>query len=248
MSNLAHSPPSRERQLSLRDAIARGDPLATAMAYRELGLSTFPIKTDGSKEPAVTGWRRYAERLAEPAELRAWHGGSARYGLGIAGGPASGNLAVLDFERWDAFQRRGQRLLPEERAALARAPVIGTPRGGAHVYCRLPEPVRGMKLARSGNGVTVIEVRGCQHYVAAPGSPAACHSTRRVWRVIRDGWLDGGPFEPMAIEVYHALTVHAAELNEYIRPAAREVVGDRGRGERLGERPGDQFNQRVRLE
>ena len=52
----------------------------------------------------------------------------------------------------------------------------------------------------------------------------------------------------MALDVYHALTVHAAELNEYIRPAAREVVGDRGRGELRGERPGDQFNQRVSLE
>jgi hypothetical protein len=65
-----------------------------------------------------------------------------------------------------------------------------------------------------------------------------------VWRIIRTGWLDGGQFEPMPLDVYHSLTVHAADLNRYAKPAAHEVVGDR-QGANAGDRPGDHFNQRV---
>jgi hypothetical protein len=236
---------SETRPPAIIEAIGRGDTLAAAMTYRERGISTFPIKTDGTKEPAFSGWRVYAERLPTPDELCRWHHSASYFGIGIAGGVASGNLAVLDFETWPAFSAWGGRLTGGERAALGRCPVIGTPRGGAHVYCRLVEPMKGMKLARTAEGVTLIEVRGCQHYVAAPGSPAACHSSGRLWRILRPGWLDGEPWEPMALDVYHDLAVHAAELNEYVRPAAREVVGDRGSPGEVGDRPGDHFNTRV---
>jgi putative DNA primase/helicase len=49
----------------------------------------------------------------------------------------------------------------------------------------------------------------------------------------------------MPLEVWHDLTVLAAELNEYRKPVAREVVGDRREGAAVGDRPGDHFNQRV---
>jgi hypothetical protein len=123
--------------------------------------------------------------------------------------------------------------------------VVGTPKGGAHVYCRTAEAVRGCKLARSATGETVIEIRGSQHYVVASGSPAACHPLNRKYRLLRAGWLDGGAWEPMPLVVWHDLTVQAAEQNEYSRPAAREVVGDRGTTATAGERPGDHFNTRV---
>ena len=61
---------------------------------------------------------------------------------------------------------------------------------------------------------------------------------------MREGWLDGGSCEPMALAAFHKLTVHAAELNEYRRPAARVVSGD-GIGARArGDRPGDHYNAR----
>jgi hypothetical protein len=241
---LSSPPPSHE---NLTESLRRGDVLAAALAYRSLGVSTFPVKTDGSKEPAISGWREYAERLPTEDELTRWHRLGKRYGIGITGGPASGHLAVLDFETWPAFTRWGAALSADERLALARCPVIGTPKGGAHVYCRPEESVKGCKLARTTTGETLIETRGRQHYVVAAGSPAACHPLKRPYRVIRPGWFDGGPWEPMALEVWHNLTLLAAELNEYRKPAAREVVGDRRErpGQPAGDRPGDQFNARV---
>jgi hypothetical protein len=215
----------------LHRAINASDTLSAAIAYHAVGLSTFPVKADGTKEPVFSGWRTYAERLPRPSELLGWHGTGRGFGIGIAGGAASGNLAVLDFET-------------EECAHLGRCPVIGCPRGGAHVYCRLPESVRGCKLARSAAGVTLIEVRGLQHYVVAPGSPANCHPSGRTWRIVSAGWLDGRAFEPVPLDVYHAITAHAADLNEYVQPAARDVVGDRP-VDTAGDRPGDHFNARV---
>jgi hypothetical protein len=218
--------------------------LEISRAYRALGISTFPVKTDGTKQPAFSGWRDYADRLPTDTELHNWHGGSAQHGLGIPGGKASGNLAVLDFETWPSFVAWASRLSAEERAHLGRCPVIGTPRGGAHIYVRLVEPAKGCKLARTPTGACLIEVRGCQHYVVAPGSPPSCHPSGRTWRVLRAGWLDGGPWEPVPLSVWFNLTVLAADLNEYRKPTAREVVGDRV-GDATGVRPGDHFNARV---
>src|SRR4051794_19569261 len=61
-------------------------PLDAALAYRELGLSTIPVKTDGSKAPAISGWREYAERQPTVEELYVWHADPTRYGIGVTGG------------------------------------------------------------------------------------------------------------------------------------------------------------------
>lgn len=253
MNSIPRPRPGTEAQLSfgpvrppdLVAAIAAGDTLGVALAYRAIGVSTFPVKCDGSKEPAYSGWREYADRQPTLDEVHCWHSNRHSHGIGIVGGAASGNLSVLDFEARSAFEAWGRRLSAEDREALKRCPVIASPRGGAHVYCRLPEPVKGMKLARTTAGETLIEVRGMQHYVVAPGSPANCHRSRRCWRILRLGWLDGDLWEPVPLDVYHSLTVYAADLNEYVRPAAREVVGDH-QGGKAGDRPGDHFNTRVR--
>jgi|SRR5579883_526909 len=231
---------------SLPDAVARRNIFAAAVAYRNLGISTIPIKTNGTKEPAISGWREYAGRFPDLDELSQWHSRRYPFGIGITGGHESGNLAVLDFETPAAFIAWGGKLSDDERTALARCPVIGTPRGGAHVYCRLTEPVTGHKLARTVTGETVIEVRGCQHFVVAPGSPPECHPSGRVWHIRRAGWLDGGSWEPMPLETWFSLTCHAADLNEYVRPAAQRVVGDSPQSREVGDRPGDHFNARVR--
>ncbi|MCI0701616.1 MAG: bifunctional DNA primase/polymerase [Planctomycetia bacterium] len=245
MGTQLDSHPTDKGLSPLQLAIRSHDTFAVATAYRDLGVSTFPVKTDGSKEPAFAGWREYAERLPTLDELKRWHSRPNRHGIGVAGGVASGNLAVFDFETWAAFIHWGGSLAAVDREHLARCPVIGTPGGGAHVYVRLVEPMKGCKLARTVAGETLIEIRGCQHYVVAPGSPPVCHPLRRSYRLLRPGWLDGEPFEPMPLDVWHGLTVLAAELNEYSRPAAREVVGDRPASAATGDRPGDDFNQRI---
>jgi hypothetical protein len=259
MVNLHHRPPGDEGQL--QRAIADGDILDTALAYRALGMSVFPIRLNGQKEPAAKvlphvpdpdrpqrtkpSWEPFRDRYATDAEMLNWWRRRWPYGIAAVGGSISGNLAVLDFETGAAFTSWGSRLSDDDREHLRRCPVIGTPRGGAHVYCRLTESVKGSTFARTASGKTLIEVRGKQHYVVAPGSPANCHPSGRCWWIRRPGWLDGDLWEPVPLDVYHSLTVYAADLNEYVLPAAREVVGDRGRGGEVGDRPGDHFNARV---
>ncbi|HJZ56774.1 MAG TPA: bifunctional DNA primase/polymerase [Gemmataceae bacterium] len=220
-------------------------PLLAARHYCAVGLSIIPIRTDGSKAPAIEGWRQFAERRPTDRELRDWFDRPTPYGIGIPGGPASGNLLILDFERWSAFTRWGGALSADHRVQLRRCPVVGAPRGGAHVYARLEESVRGAVYARTAAGRVMIETRGSQHQVVAPGSPACCHPTGRPYRLLRPGWLDGDPFTPIPLDVFHGLTVAAADLTEYVRPT--RVIGEspRSPGPPAGDRPGDHFNARV---
>jgi len=218
-----------------------------AQLYLAAGLSVIPVKLDGTKVPALAGWREYSERRPTPAELATWFAiqRTVHHGIGIPCGPASGNLLVFDFETRAAFDRWCEFLTPEDKHYLAASPVVGTPKDGVHVYTRLEESVKGTKYARTAEGACLIETRGNGHMVIAPGSPLAVHPTGKPYLLLRAGWIDGGPFAVMPLDVSHGLTVYAADLNEHVRPAAREVVGDRlGAGE-IGNRPGDQFNERV---
>jgi hypothetical protein len=218
-----------------------------ARAYVGVGLSVFPVKTDGSKTPAIVGWREYATRSPTRAELARWFDRPDPHGIGITGGPASGNLVVLDFEGKDPdpFARWSEKLTTEDHLFLARCPLVRTPSGGRHAYLRLPESAKGAKYARDADGGCLIEARGSQHFVVAPGSPPACHKTGRPYTVERAGWLDGRPAEPVPVEVFFRWTCYAAELNEYVRPQPDRVVGDRPVAVATGDRPGDHFNARV---
>lgn len=229
----------------LLTALGTRDPFAVASAYLALGLSPYAVRTDGSKAAAESSWTKFCSRFPTEAELRASFARNRR-GVGIACGPASGNLVVFDFEEWSAFTRWGARLMAEERDRLARCPVVRTPRGGAHVYARLTAAVKGHVYARTAVGRVLIETRGDGHGVIAAGSPGCCHPTGTPYRLARPGWLDGVGFEPIPLDVFHNLTVHAAELNQYVKPAPREVVGDcPTSGGEPGDRPGDHFNARV---
>ena len=218
--------------------------LATALAYLSAGLSVIPVKTDGSKAPLFLGWREFSDRLPTTAELSQWFGNGRQVGIGIPGGPASGNLIVFDFEARLPFDRWCTNLTAAERIALAGSPVVFTPSGGVHIYLRTTEPVKGYKYARDVNGECLIETRGNGQFVVAPGSPLSCHATGHPYRLVRPGWIDGPSVEPIDLEIFHGLTVRAADLNEYRRPTAREVVGDRFI-DAAGDRPGDHFNNRV---
>jgi putative DNA primase/helicase len=219
-----------------------------AADYVGQGLSVLPIRVDGSKAPALPEGQveQFRTRRPNEPELRGWFE-TGRRGIGILGGPASGNLVVLDFETDLVFRSWGDRLTAEDRGTLEGSPVVRTPGGGWHVYLRTAEPVRGCKLARTAAGECLVETRGHGHYVVAPGSPARCHPTNRPYLWVRRGWVGQAPGRepcPTPLEAFHALTVHAAGLNEYVKPAPREIVGDRS-GPATGDRPGDHFNARA---
>src|SRR5262249_55183812 len=67
---------------------------------------------------------------------------------------------------------------------MARLSVVRTPKPGYHVRYRVPDmQVPGnTKLAMDGGDkVVLIETRGEGGYALAPGTPPACHETRRLY-------------------------------------------------------------------
>lgn len=229
--------------------------LDTARGYLAAGLSVIPIRADGSKAPAESGWRAFSERQPSPDELQHWFGNGHTYGIGIPGGPASGNLAVLDFETWDAYERWLRSLPFVSQEITRRCPLVKTPGGGAHLYVRLTDPVKGTVLARrydptgekNDDGTpkekTLIEVRANGEQVVAPGSPARCHKLDKEYEWLRRSWLDGLKFEPVELDEWMEWLIKAEELNEVERKP--EVKPDRRpRTVMQGEKPGDDFNRR----
>ncbi len=166
--------------------------LEWARRYVAAGLSVIPVRTDGSKAPALPDWRQYTDRLPTDEELTEWFGGDRDYGLGIVPGPASGNLAVLDFECRNgvsAFDAWKQTIGEQQRTLLNSCPVVATPSGGRHVWVRGKVPHKGGVLARDESGLILIEIRGVGHQVLAPGCPAKCHKSGREYQFEQMGWL-----------------------------------------------------------
>lgn len=222
------------------------DTLRAARGYLSAGLSVIPVRADGTKAPVERDWTRFSTRRPTDSELFGWFRNGLAYGIGIPGGRASGNLAVLDFETGEAFDRWRATIPTETVDLLALCPVVRTPSGGVHVWTRLPDPVPGTVLARRADKRTLIEVRGEGHQVLAPGCPLQCHKTGRPYAFIGRGWLDG-PADPVPFDVWCDWTIQAAELNEYVKP--KVVVGEtRRRSSSPDGRPGDRFNDQVTWE
>jgi len=164
-----------------------------ARKYVAAGLSVIPVRADGSKAPALAKGEveQYRERFAEDEELVAWFTPPRAVGLAVVCGAVSGNLAVLDFESQVAWDRWLERMNTLGRTKLfAACPVVRTPKGGRHLYCRIAEGwAAGCKLAMVAKNQTAIEVRGQGHYVLAPGCPAACHELNVPYTFESKGWL-----------------------------------------------------------
>lgn len=170
--------------------------------YVNAGFSVLPIKTDGSKSPAIGSWARYQLDKASHLECDDWHA----HGLGVAiiGGIVSGGLEIIDIDD-PALARPFFEALREADEMLAnKLAWVATPRrdpetgkSGVHVMYRCEKPVGNQKLAMSeplpqfdaegnqqlnpvtGDPIfkpeTLIETRGEGGYVVTVGSPAACH-------------------------------------------------------------------------
>ena len=235
-------------------------PLDHARRYKAAGLSIFPVSRRGDKAPSLgdlplhqcsdgirRSWLPFTERHATDDELRRWFDRPQPAGIAVVGGGVSGFLAVLDFETREVFDRWAACLSASQKAILAPCPVIFTPGGGMHVYCRIDDSVGNSKLALTAAGKTLIEIKAERGYVLAPGSPGCCHQTGRPYRLIRAGWIDGSRSEPIDLATWCDLTILAADLNEYTRPT--RVVGDAPEGssgaQDGGNRPGDHFNDRI---
>jgi len=253
---------------------AESGPLDAALAYLEAGLSVIPIRRDGSKAPDTDllplaegddgklrpVWDPYKEQPPSPAEVQDWFGRPSPPGVAVVCGVAG--LMVLDVEFTDFWEEFAALVEAERPGLLARLPLVRTPgkdaNGGRHLYFRSPAPGRSRKLARLTEAeaarrtgdpkrTTAIEVKGQGGYVLAPGCPAACHPSGRLYEHL------GGPpiaqTPAIAGEDVQALLQAAAALTrqgpapEDRRPSSRP--GPPRPADGAGGRPGDHFSREV---
>jgi putative DNA primase/helicase len=184
---------------------ANAIPLAAALAYRRAELSVIPVKADGSKQPAwevlprepdperpdrlKATWKPFMKRIASEEEIRGWFASDQVLGLAVITGAVSGNLEILDFDyQAETIFPEFCKLVEETRQGLIGVLSIGkSPKPGFHVrYHCLDVKIPGNEAlardpARPKSEQTLIELRGEGSYTLAPGCPAACHSTGRLY-------------------------------------------------------------------
>jgi putative DNA primase/helicase len=219
------------------------DPLTAALAYEADGLSVIPIRRDGSKRPSCASWKPYQQEPADEAQVWTWFRGANPPGVAVVGGDVSGGLECLDFDAEAAttFSEWCALVEAEAPGLVARLSVAQTPKGGYHVRYRCPDmPIPGnMKLATDPAAKAVlIETRGEGGYALAPGCPAECHPTGRLYE-----HHSGPPLKRVQ-------AIGIAERDLLIRcarsfdrsPPPEPTSPPTGRGPGLS--PGDEYEQR----
>jgi len=133
--------------------------LEAAVAYAGLGYAVFPL-APGEKKPhgrLVPHGLKEASR--EEATITTWWRSCPECGVGIL---APEGVLVLDFDDPTAWER-----LKEEYPTLGDAPRQRTPKGGYHVFLRLPQGVRLSATVRKLAGVD-LRGMGKAYVVASP--------------------------------------------------------------------------------
>lgn len=209
-----------------------------------------------NKTPAIPTWKPFQDPANTPNDstLAAWFGDdNAVKGFGILGGVPSGNLTVLDFDCPDGMPPdtaektyRAWRERVDDEELLSRLPVIATPSGGLHVYCRCDEPVAGnAKLAylTTPDGYRIgIETRGEGGYVVGPGSHSGCHPSGGQYVQHEGPRLENA--KPVSADELESLLSVARTFDE--KPAPEPARAYRWQDGPANEgRPGDDYNART---
>jgi KaiC/GvpD/RAD55 family RecA-like ATPase len=176
--------------------------------YANAGFSVIPIKTDGTKAPAIGAWNQYRMAIAEATELERWH--SEGRGVAIIGGHVSGGLEVIDIDDPSLVKPFIEALSNTDPTIVNRVAFVATPRQdpetgrtGCHILYRCEEPDGNQKLAMTEplpvideNGEhkrnpitndpmykseTLIETRGEGGYVLTVGCPPNAHPSNREY-------------------------------------------------------------------
>jgi putative DNA primase/helicase len=164
------------------DSATRHTQYTIGRDYVAAGISIIPLRTDGTKSPAVPSWKPYQQRFATDDELLRWFPRPA--GIGIVCGVQSGGLEVIDFdERSDETFAAWSEALPSD--LFARLSVVETGGLGYHVLYRCDEVSGSAKLAMTAAGGVLVETRGEGGYIVAAGSTSTVHESRRPYVQVR---------------------------------------------------------------
>lgn len=238
-------------------------PETTARALLAAGASFIPIKIDGSKAPSLQTWKEYQDRLPTESELMGWFGGGKTRGIAMIMGRVSDNAELIDFDSPALILPYRTAIEAEAPGLLARLVQVETPRAGLHLIYRCSIIEGNQKLAqeeipateedvknhlarksRSGSGAmvvikTTIETRGEGGYAVAVGSPARCHATGKLYKLI-NGDLSAIPI--ITPDERDSLLNTARGFSKMPPEQAKPLAAPR---KLTGEmRPGDDFNAR----
>jgi hypothetical protein len=120
------------------------NPLRHAQSLIRGNLSVIPIKTDGSKSPAVP-WKDYQKKRMTVEEAERLF--SNDHGIGINAGAVSGNLEIIDVEGRANVAELLELIEETVPGLLANIPQVRTPSGGLHLYYRCETIEGNQKLA-----------------------------------------------------------------------------------------------------
>ncbi|WP_431772212.1 bifunctional DNA primase/polymerase [Streptomyces cucumeris] len=124
---------------------------ASARELHDAGLCVLPIKSDGSKAPAVRSWTPYKVQRSTPAEHDSWFGGSRPAGIAVVYGSVSGNVEMIEFEGHaiadglldEVTEIMDASGLGDEWQAILSGWATESPSGGRHYRVRVEDGVPG---------------------------------------------------------------------------------------------------------
>lgn len=237
--------------------------LDAALAWRHAGCSVIPVRTDGTKTPAVS-WKAYQDEPASEAVVTDWFTSGRYDGIGIICGAVSGHLEMFEVEGRavtdtlpafrDAMRDNGHGELWDR---LNKGFLEQSPSGGLHWLYRVDgETRRNLKLARrpatadelkqdpADKVKVLLETRGEGGYVVVAPSAGRTHSSGKAW-----AFLVGSPATIPTISIDERDALHAIAsmfdtmpVAEPVLPRSAFMPGDIPAG---GIRPGDDYNQRA---
>lgn len=210
-----------------------------APALLNAGYSVTPVQTDGSKRPAIASWKALqSKRMTAEVAAHAFRGD---VGIGIIGGAVSGNLEILDVESRANWGELAELIEEARPGLLDRLPRVATPSGGMHIYYRCAAVEGNQKLASradaDGRPEVLIETRGEGGYVVTASSPAACHPSGKLYRLVH-GRITKTP--TITVEERDVLLNCARSFNSYAPPEAYTAARQSSPGESEG-KPGTDY-------
>lgn len=137
--------------------------LNQALQYHKSGFSVIPVnpsqQQDKRKKPFVK-WIPFQKRQPDPGEIRQWWAKWPSAMVGIVTGKGSGLLVI------DCDTPEGEQAIEELLPDSLNIPTVRTPRGGKHLYFRMPdENIRDIVGLLPG-----VDVRAEGGYIIAPPS------------------------------------------------------------------------------
>jgi len=211
-------------------------------AYKA-GLTLLPVAEDGTKRPALPGWKLYQQQRPTPDDMRQWNFGD-RAGFGMVAGPVSGYHESWDFDDAPTFEA-----LLEAAAAVGLADVIQrirdgyedeTPNRGIRWIVGYPpdvtwaDTVYARRPGRPGEKPVVTLIESTLFAILAP-SNGSVHPSGRPYTRRRGGFATIASYTR---EERVALIALARSFDQMPRrEASAPAPGVRG------DRPGDDYNR-----